>query len=48
MWQNDFNYDDFGIDGNPDSIVGLFTCYNDNCDVEDIYICTAVNNKNEE
>jgi hypothetical protein len=46
-WQNDLDYNDFGVEGDMDGIVGIYTCYNEKCDVEDIHIFTPLNNDDE-
>lgn len=42
LWSNDFDYDDFGLDG--DGIVGIYICNNNECDVEELHIYTSCNN----
>ena len=43
LWSNDFDYEDFGHES--DGIVGIYTCNNNECDVEDIHIYTPFNNE---
>jgi|TARA_R100001443_G_scaffold48710_1_gene61118 hypothetical protein len=38
LWNSDFDYDDYGLEG--DGIVGHYTCRNKMCHVEDIQIFT--------
>jgi hypothetical protein len=41
IWQNDFDYDDFDIEGN--GIVGIYCCINNDCNVDEIHIYTNDN-----
>jgi len=38
LWNNDFDYEDYGKEG--DGIVGVYSCVNNKCNVEDIIIYT--------
>jgi hypothetical protein len=40
IWGGDHSYEDYGVDG--DGIVGNYTCSNNKCDVEDVYIYTRL------
>ena len=40
IWQEEYSYDDFMIDG--DGIIGVHQCHNQGCGVYDIYIFTPI------
>ena len=43
IWNNDFDYEDYGREGG--GIVGVYSCVNNKCSVEDIIIYTKWKNK---
>lgn len=38
LWNNDYDYEDYGIEG--DGIVSVYSCHYDKCNTEDIIIYT--------
>tara|TARA_R100001443_G_scaffold75656_1_gene83208 strand:+ start:110 stop:280 length:171 start_codon:yes stop_codon:yes gene_type:complete len=38
LWSNDFDYEDYGMEG--EGIVSVYTCLYDKCNTEDIIIYT--------
>ena len=41
IWGNDFDFDDYGMEG--EGIIGNYTCVSDNCDVDVVVIHTPIN-----
>ena len=41
IWQSEFDYEDYGIEG--EGIIGTYICTNDECTVDDVYIFTSIN-----
>jgi hypothetical protein len=48
IWQTELDYTDFNIDSDDDGIVGIYTCHNEQCNVQDVHIFTPLNNDNAE